>query len=472
MPDRESQSVLRLVPRWGALRWILVAVLMIVLGVALLPSLVCRTSLRHALLRGALRKYGLVGHSEQLRFGWITPLSVQSMTVQTESGVTLCQVGSIRSTVSLVHLLSDPQDLGTLEVVGTVLHLYVGQGAATWELLERLQTEPKPGSQTAGSGSPRELEVRLTDTRVVVHEHRDHSTLADVADVDLRLAVTVDQGEPLLTVQLDHPISQIPVTPELSRAGLRYAAPVLSAATWTSGTLSLELSECLVPLREPRLARVQGVLVLHDVTAGLQEGVALAATREISALTQRRIPESVRLANENRVEFYSQDGRVYHSGLDVGLPDVSDELLVKSSGSVGFDQTLDLELDVPLPFAVLGKGPLGKALGNQSLRLPVGGTLDEPRISFAGDGRVVSELIASLLAHSNAEDRGEGDSGVDAPVEKDVAQQLLDQAEEVARVLQQRLDERRKQREQSGAGSEPRRPLRDLLDRFRSQEGK
>ena len=69
------------------------------------------------------------------------------------------------------------------------------------------------------------------------------------------------------------------------------------------------------------------------------------------------------------------------------------QLTVYSRGSVGLDQTLALELEVPLPEQWTTGGPLRENLRGQSVRIPVRGTLTRPQI----DDRAVVSLSEQLL---------------------------------------------------------------------------
>ena len=78
------------------------------------------------------------------------------------------------------------------------------------------------------------------------------------------------------------------------------------------------------------------------------------------------------------VQFQVVDGRVHHDRIEYR----SGDTIVATTGSVGFDESLDLMLEVPLQEKWLGRnGPLSSLKG-QVLRLPVGGTLKQPRIDL------------------------------------------------------------------------------------------
>jgi hypothetical protein len=77
------------------------------------------------------------------------------------------------------------------------------------------------------------------------------------------------------------------------------------------------------------------------------------------------------------------DGRVYHQGLRIGLPEIAPDLLVQSRGSVGLDKTLDLYVDAP-GILVNRKELQVKTAGLVHLR--VTGTVDNPFVTEAKDG--------------------------------------------------------------------------------------
>jgi hypothetical protein len=151
------------------------------------------------------------------------------------------------------------------------------------------------------------------------------------------------------------------------------------------------------------------------------------------------------------------DGRVYHEGLAVGLPEVRSDLVIKSHGSVGLDESLDLTVDIPLPTDLLGTGPLLKALSKQTLTLHIGGTLSHPKLEHNTEDGQTANLLGQTLGEL-LQPPAEGGSSA---------------AEESIKLLLERIEQRRQQREQNATdpaaepGSpEPRRPLRRLLRRL------
>jgi len=98
---------------------------------------------------------------------------------------------------------------------------------------------------------------------------------------------------------------------------------------------------------------------------------------------------SVRLTRQSQVAFRVVQGRVYHQGLELVFPDAT----IRTQGSVGLDRTLAIMVEMPVPRKWIGNNPLGTALRNRTIRLPVGGTLDQPQL----DRREMNRLAAQFV---------------------------------------------------------------------------
>jgi hypothetical protein len=99
-------------------------------------------------------------------------------------------------------------------------------------------------------------------------------------------------------------------------------------------------------------------------------------------------------------------GRIYHQNLELIFPD----LTIRTHGSVGLDQTLAIMAEMPVPPRWIGNNPLGSALKDQIIRLPIGGTLKRPQLD-----RAAMEQAAAQFLQGAAENaiRGEIGRGLD-----------------------------------------------------------
>jgi hypothetical protein len=110
---------------------------------------------------------------------------------------------------------------------------------------------------------------------------------------------------------------------------------------------------------------------------------------------------------------------------------------------------LNLVAEIPVAGDWLGDGPLARMLQQRGLRLPIGGTLQAPQISFAEPGGSWTDILSELG----------GPILEDPEVVTDVLQQLRELREK----RRERLEQQRS--EEGEEGDDPTRP--GLLQRLR-----
>lgn len=177
-------------------------------------------------------------------------------------------------------------------------------------------------------------------------------------------------------------LSKVRISPEMCESGLQYIAPVLAGVTQAQGNFSMALDGCRIPLDHPDRGELAGQFTVHTVEIGPGPLV-----RELATLLDR--PGIAKLSKESVVPFKMVDGRVYHRDLELVFP----ELTIRTHGSVGLDRTLAILAEMPVPPKWIGGNSLGTALKNQTIRLPIGGTLDQPRI----DPKALAQASAEFL---------------------------------------------------------------------------
>ena len=110
--------------------------------------------------------------------------------------------------------------------------------------------------------------------------------------------------------------------------------------------------------------------------------------RQFAVFLGRETPAKLR--PESTVLFRMVGGRVYHQGLELIFP----EFTVRTYGSVGLDQTMSLMAEMPVPPKWLANRPmLAQTLRNQTIRVPIAGTLSQPRL----DQKVMADLSRQFL---------------------------------------------------------------------------
>ncbi|MBX9789443.1 MAG: hypothetical protein K2Y37_11055 [Pirellulales bacterium] len=185
-------------------------------------------------------------------------------------------------------------------------------------------------------------------------------------------SVRLSPGPMELTMPRGRVADQVQITPEMCARALKFVAPILADVTQADGRFSVDLDTCRLPIGELAKGDLAGRVTVHDVSIGPGPLV-----QELAVLMSR--PAPARLMRESVVEFRMIDGRVYHQGLALVFPDFT----VKTSGSVGLDESLAIVAELPVPPKWIGNNRLGDALRGQTIRLPIGGTLKAPKIDQA-----------------------------------------------------------------------------------------
>jgi hypothetical protein len=164
---------------------------------------------------------------------------------------------------------------------------------------------------------------------------------------------------------------------------LKYIAPVLADVTTAQGEFSIDLDGCRIPLGDLAKGEVAGRFTIHTMEVGPGPLV-----RQFAVFLGRETP--ARLRQESTVVFRMSHGRVEHQGLELIFP----EFTVRTSGSVGLDQTLNLVAEMPVPPKWLENRPvLSQTFRDQTIRVPITGTLGKPQL----DQRVLADLSRQFL---------------------------------------------------------------------------
>jgi hypothetical protein len=232
-------------------------------------------------------------------------------------------------------------------------------------------------------------------------------TVGQGGRISLQPRVFLDPPPQRLELAPGQIISNVAISPEVSQRMLKYAAPIVAGATQTEGAFSFFLEGADIPLRQPKQGRLKGRLTVHrlSITPGPMIQDIATLVRQIDALgknapgaggplglgllggaAQPAQPIKGVTMSERAIDVTVVDGRVYHQNLEFIIDDVP----VRSKGSVGFDETLALLIEVPIQQKWVGKRPALQQLVGQPLQIPVGGTLSKPQI----DNRAIGQFAA------------------------------------------------------------------------------
>jgi hypothetical protein len=365
--------------------------LMLLVLVAASPYVAALRPFRDAILRAVLPEINGTIASSGASLGWFSPIEFRDIQISSPDGTPVVVVPSIRGNLPLWQYLLGGRDLGVLRMQQPRLNVVVREDGSN---LSQLVAEDPEQPGQPNSRPDVSLGVEIVDGSLTFRS-QDAQAPWDLEGFNLALALrssaAAESGQPELVLQKGTVFDHAPITPEMCDDLLKYIAPVLAEVTEVSGEFSIELDDWRFPLEDPAKGEGSGRLTIHKIDVG-----AGPLVRALTTLLG--LPASVRLADNSIVEFTMVDGRVHHRDLQFGIG----RFQVHTEGSVGLDQTLDLVAEIPVPDKLLGFGlveetRLFEAMQGQTLVLPIGGTLQEPKVDALKLGTSNLELLESLL---------------------------------------------------------------------------
>jgi hypothetical protein len=191
----------------------------------------------------------------------------------------------------------------------------------------------------------------------------------------------------------------VALSPELCRGWLKFVAPLLADATAAQGRFSLSLDSLTVPLADTNKSDIHGTLIIHTAQVGpgplAQEFLSVAG--QIRSLIGGKTDGSALdrtwlVVPEQNLHFDVQDGRVLHRDFTMQAGDV----VIRTTGSVGLDQSLALTAEVPIRDEWVAQRSVLGALRGTTLKIPIGGVIAKPQL----DKRALADLNRQVLRNA------------------------------------------------------------------------
>ena len=201
----------------------------------------------------------------------------------------------------------------------------------------------------------------------------------------------------LLVLPKEKVLDQVRLSPELCNQWLKFVAPLLADATQVDGRFSLDVTKGTLPLSAPTSGTVDGTFAVHEaqVRPGSLAAEIVGAVEQVRSIVQRRPPKPLNRERPfmkmpaQEVPFRLAEGRVAHQGATF----VFSDLVVRTSGTVGLDESLDLIADIPIKDEWLGSNDkLLGSLKGKTVQIPIRGTLSRPQL----DNRVLAGLARDI----------------------------------------------------------------------------
>ncbi|MCP4889761.1 MAG: hypothetical protein GY904_24535 [Planctomycetaceae bacterium] len=403
---------------------IIAVLLVIFLLVLLAPTIIAKTGLRDRLINAAIADDSLNASTQSASLGYLVPLSVQGFDLRADDGSLRVEMDSMKCEKSWLMMLFSNGELGTFRFRQPTLRVVTGIQSDDANLEDDGRIETDEDSDKAAEPSPIKsiptLIADVEDARVQIRNASRTEPAIDLQGVNFTIRSEQSDFGSIVEIDPTTILDEQPLTPELCNQGVQLVAPMLADALSVQGSVSFRLDHCSIPVgdldKQQRLMHtdIDGTLRLSDVSVSLNNQI----TAVLTSLLKRfgRVDDDIQLtvSRSSEVRFRVVEGRVHHQGLMFLLPVGGADFELNSSGSVGFDDSLDLELALGLPDSLLGGGPIAKFLTSNPIVIQVVGSVSEPQVQLASDNGWQNRLQSMLDAIGSGVDEASDSLNSDA----------------------------------------------------------
>lgn len=224
------------------------------------------------------------------------------------------------------------------------------------------------------------------------------STTLGTGRLSVHPALAIHSPDLELTFAKGRIVEKARLTPAACADALGFALPAIARSTEAEGLISIDLESSRIPLIDYTRMTAKGQLVMHSVT--LVPGPII---REILTVTGTQEPRFT-LAKEQSVPVWIENGRVHHRDFTLTAQSFS----IRTSGSVGFDGSLQLNCEVPIPAKLLDQAfkntpRIREAMAKRMIAIAIGGTIDRPKLDARAFQANVQKLIGEATKDAASE---------------------------------------------------------------------
>lgn len=372
-----------------------VVLAMLFTGTGLLPGFLFQSSYRNTILSKVIGQPDLQASCEDAGGGWMTPLIFRNVRIEDPSGRILISIRELRISQGLGNLLASKGEAPRITLTDPEVDVRISQ-EGEW-----------PKWKSSGRSSGLEFAVENGSLRVSVPWRE--LPIVDLTELMIggRIAVQ-DDGVRTLIVDPVRVFDRKAVSDAHSQQNLALIAPVLSQSTRIQGEASIQLEEIRVPLEgEDRSPfPIRGHAEFHTLDATLRKEWTKQLTTIMNQLTGTAVPDRIKVIRDTRVDFEITEDGVFHEGMVFLLPQLSEDISVKSSGLIHLNDQIDLQLAVSLPSVVMGDNFLANALAqltSEPVNLRVTGTVSKPQVGLPEGLSIFNELGKRVIPAEHVE---------------------------------------------------------------------
>lgn len=416
---------------------------------------------------------------DSVKLSWLSPIEFQGISIRESRApdakklsVPLITIRSVQSNRGLLGYLIHGRNLGRIEFLEPKIDVALLENGSNFErLVKSIEGNQKAKSTEAKTQPKLDLDLAIRSLSVQIEPQEGGKPITVIPPMDADIQYRALNQEAQLVVQPMQVLDQAALTPELVRLGLGLAVPFLAKSAWFDGRVSLKTKEIRVPLANAVQSQGEATLTLHQVRSGPSEPLIVGALDALARLRGKEASHELVFVDGSEVLVQVADGRVFHSGLESGLPKLDPRLQIATQGYVGLvDRSLDLSVEIPVPIEQIARREKVQQLGVPRVKLPVGGTLDNPEIKWdvmRGESAMLLTAIASQL-HSDAPITSTIVEAIGDVTEGKADEAIATAVDFVKALRQRRAQEKAKQSEEDLSPTdmtqpEKRRPFRDAL---------
>lgn len=463
--------------RWG--RGIVVFLALLLAGVYFLPPIIARTPLRDEVFRLFLLNYPGPVHVKTASLDWFSPVHFGAGQLTTDRGSLKVDIPNYDASHPLWRYAFRGDDLGEIHITKPSAHVVVRK--ARDELVKTEETR-----RAKRRKRPTNVDVWIDRAEVSLRRPDVNEPWTNVENITLKAHLEpTAQLEQRVVIEPGSPLQNVSLSPAMCETGLRFILPVIADATWSKGEFSLAIDRCDLVLERPTEGELAGRLSIHEMHVGARNPILLEVGRIIETIAPNRLPTSIRFLRDSVVRFEMVEQGIRHRDLAFGLPDFDESLVIRTEGWIGFDERLDMIVELPIPIRLPPSHPLYESVRREKLRVPLRGTLRQPKIDFAAARSSGVEMARHLLDSLRGSEGGgpvvesarrltellsrpspEGNAGRQPPDWERMVEKGLPEVGKVARKI---IEKNRNRLDKPDDGGRPR-PLKKLLRQILAPE--
>ena len=362
-----------------------VVLAMSIAGMGLLPLGLNASGYPLRQLNDALHSHGLTAKATMCKGGVLTPVQFHGVSIQDLSGHVFCTASVLVTDESLLGRMTSGTNTRRLVLVDPILDL-------------SLNDENELPFLSKKDVSDENLEFDIQNGSLSIRVAWRELPIVELNDLDIHGAIQQDDSGRWLTVDAITLFENERLSAKHTEQNLALIAPVLSQSTGLEGTVSAQLDPIRVQLNGDNdfIPVLSGSAQIHSLHAELKPAWSRAIITAMGRMQTTPVSDRLRLVSDATMSFGLTEAGIEHSGLTLLLPDVGTGLQVGSSGVVGLDEQLNLNLDIQVPVLANSGSPVLQALSRMiaaPFRLRVLGTVSNPQIVTL-DGRPLLDEVA------------------------------------------------------------------------------